>query len=390
MFLQGLCVLIALFLSSTANSVPLNEPMQGGIVPEPMETVTSQKPEPAKPVIVNPSIPNQVVPTPSVPNQAVPHLAASVPVIPTPAVPAPAASHQVAPIPSAPVTASFAPEAPKAEGVLAGMAKVEPPKLPESQINKAQGSVAVPAPAQEVVVELLPHRAMYSITLDKNYQDEDVAEAKGQMMIQLAKAGDGWVIEQKSTLHIYYKDGTAEQVITNLATYESLDGLKYSFNARTVRGEEEESISGEAILASKGGAGIVTYQQPDESTIQLPVGTIFPTQHLIYMLTAAMKGKMVVSNIVFDGSSETHEPVQVDTVFGLAQDPKLALSNKDLLHTKKVWPMRMAIYAVDSTSPEADYEIMQNVLDRGIIRDMTLDYGTFKVKAVLNKVEVFS
>jgi hypothetical protein len=108
------------------------------------------------------------------------------------------------------------------------------------------------------------------------------------------------------------------------------------------------------------------------------------------MLTAAMKGKKVVSNIVFDGSSETHEPVQVDTVLGAAQDPKLALSNKDLLHTKKVWPMRMAIYAVDSTGPEADYEIMQNVLDRGIIRDMTLDYGTFKVKAVLNQVEVFS
>ncbi len=269
-------------------------------------------------------------------------------------------------------------------------AKPDSSKAPENQGSKTEGRGAATPSEQEPVVELLPHRATYSITLDKNYQDEDVAEAKGQMTIQLAKVGDGWAIEQKSTLHIYFRDGSAEQVITNLATYESLDGLKYSFNARTVRGEEEESISGEAILASKGGAGIVTYQQPDESTIHLPVGTIFPTQHLIYMLTAAMKGKKVVSNVVFDGSSETHEPVQVDTVLGAAQDPKLVLSNKDLLHTKKVWPMRMAIYAVDSTGPEADYEIMQNVLDRGIIRDMTLDYGTFKVKAVLNQVEVFS
>lgn len=327
MFLQGLFVLVMLSLMNAGNAAPSNGPAGPDIAPQTQQAIEPQNPEPAKPEATSPQ--------------------------PT---------------------------------------KAELPKLPENPANQAQTQtqVAAPPPAQETVVELLPHRAMYSITLDKNYQDEDVIEAKGQMMIQLAKVGDGWAIEQKSTLHIYYRDGSAEQVITNLATYESLDGLKYSFNARTARGEEEESISGEAILASKGGAGIVTYQQPDESTVQLPVGTIFPTQHLIYMLTSAMKGKMVVSNIVFDGSSETHEPVQVDTVFGAAQDPKLALSNKDLLHTKKVWPMRMAIYAVDSTGPEADYEIMQNVLDRGIIRDMTLDYGTFKVKAVLNQVEVFS
>ncbi len=334
MFFQGLSVLIVLFMSSVGYSVSVNEPTRVAIAPQSPETATSQKLEGVKPEAVKPE--------------------------------------------------GVAPESAKPEAVVP-----EAPKSPEAPVNKPDVSVA-PSPIQETTVELLPHRATYSITLDKNYQDEDVAEAKGQMTIQLANAGEGWVIEQKSTLHIYYKDGTAEQVITHLATYESMDGLKYSFNARTVRGDQEETISGEAILASKGGAGIVTYQQPDESTIQLPVGTIFPTQHLLYMLNAAMKGKKVVSNIVFDGSSETHEPVQVDTVLGAAQDPKLALSNKDLLPTKKVWPMRMAIYAVDSTGPEADYEIMQNVLDRGIIRDMTLDYGTFKVKAVLNQVEVFS
>ena len=57
--------------------------------------------------------------------------------------------------------------------------------------------------------------------------------------------------------------------------------------------------------------------------------------------------------------------------------------------------MRMAVYAQDTNSPDADYEINQNVLDDvldkgGVIRDMTLDYDTFKVKAVLTQVDVFS
>jgi hypothetical protein len=245
--------------------------------------------------------------------------------------------------------------------------------------------------------ELLPHKATYTITLEKTDNEEEIAEVKGQMTIQIARIGEGWAMEQKSTLLIYYKEGatdnkegTAEQVITNVATYESLDGLKYSFNARTLRGIHEECISGEALVPSKGGAGIVTYQQPDETTIHLPIGTVFPIQHLILLLNAAHKNQKVVSHIVFDGSSETYEPVQVNTVLGLSQDPKLALNNKDIFQAKKVWPMRMAIYAEDTNTPEADYEITQNVLNGGILRDMTLDYGSFKVKATLYQVEIFS
>ena len=276
---------------------------------------------------------------------------------------------------------------PEASKLVSTVNEAKPVKAEETQKTIAKptdGKIEV-AP-----IELLPHRATYSISLDKNHNDEDIGDAKGEMTIQLVKAGDGWAIEQKSTLHLYYKDGRAEQVITSLATYESLDGLKYSFNARTLRGDQEDVISGDAILASTGGAGIVTYQQPDESTIKLPVGTVFPTQHLVNMLEAAQKGQKVISNIVFDGSSETHEPVQVDTVLGSGADPKLALTNKELFNAKKVWPMRMAVYSVDSCTPEGDYEINQHVLDQGVIRDMVLDYGTFKVKAVLTQVDIFS
>lgn len=265
------------------------------------------------------------------------------------------------------------------------------PKMPGTVVTET--SVKTPAPSSPGPSSfvLLPHRATYTVSLGENTDEgEDIADAKGQMTIQVAKVGEGWAIEQKATLHIYYKDDTAEQVITTYASYETMDGLKYDFNARTLRGDQEEVISGEAIIPSKGGAGIVTYQEPEESTAQLPVGTIFPTQHLIELMNAATKGKKVISHTVFDGSSETHEPVQVDTFLGAPQDPKLAISDKDLLKTKKVWSMRMAVYAIDSTAPDADYEIIQHVLDLGVIRDMTLDYGTFKVNAVLNQVEVFS
>jgi hypothetical protein len=106
----------------------------------------------------------------------------------------------------------------KPEEVKPGVVKPEEVTLPATPAAPVTPAVPTIAPKPESnIAELLPHRATYSITLDKNYYDEDVADAKGEMTIQLAKAGDGWVIEQKSTLHIYYKDESAEQVITSLA-----------------------------------------------------------------------------------------------------------------------------------------------------------------------------
>ena len=259
-----------------------------------------------------------------------------------------------------------------------GKAESAPQQMPQIQ-----------PPRQEVKPAILPHRATYEISLYKNHGDDNIADAKGEMTLQVVHTGEGWAIEQKSTLHVYNKDGSAEQIRNTLTTWESADGLTYSFKVRTVRGDDEEIIGGDAFIPTKGGAGLVTYQQPEESTVQLPIGTVFPMQHMISMLSAAMRGQPIVSHIVFDGSSETHEPVQVDTALGKTQDSKLAVTNKDLLQAKKVWPMSMAIYAEGSTDPEANYKIVQHVLDQGVIRDMTIDYGAFEVKAVLTQVEVF-
>jgi hypothetical protein len=48
--------------------------------------------------------------------------------------------------------------------------------------------------------------------------------------------------------------------------------------------------------------------------------------------------------------------------------------------------MNMAVYPLNSRSPEAEYEIAQTVMENGIIKSMILDYGSFKVKANITEV----
>lgn len=248
-----------------------------------------------------------------------------------------------------------------------------------------------PAVVQDLSQEhtIIPHKATYTISLEKNYGD-DVSDASGEMTINVYDTGDGYVFEQNSRLIIYNGDGEGEQIVTNLATWQNYDGSQYRFNSKTARnGEQEEIIKGHAVKNSSKNLTTISYSRPTESEITTPYDTVFPLHHLIHALKMAKAGKPVVSNIVFDGSSETHEAVNVDTILGAPKPSGLTIKTDKDISTRHQWPMRLAVYIPGTSDSEADYEMEQNVLDSGVIKDMTLDYGVFQVKATLKEIDFY-
>ncbi|MBW8310061.1 MAG: cell envelope integrity EipB family protein [Candidatus Paracaedibacteraceae bacterium] len=268
----------------------------------------------------------------------------------------------------------------------------------KTEINEIASQKAPPPPLPEKTEQavytyqqaIVPHKARYTIKLEKNYGD-DISDATGEMAINIYDTGDGLVFEQNSTLIIYNGDGEGELIITNLATWQTYDGKRYRFNSRTVRnGEQEEVIKGEALKDDAERITRVTYSRPTTSQVITPYETVFPLHHLIHCLEMAKAGKSVVSDVVFDGSSETHEAVNVDTLLGPAQPTKLKIITDQNILNKNQWPMRLAVYAPGSKSPEPDYEMEQKVLDSGVVEEMTLDYGAFQVKAILEKIDFYA
>lgn len=237
----GLSAFCAVFLCGVAKAEPGTQPIQPVMAPHTQETNASEKPEVTKPPVAQ----SLGVHPP------VDQLSAAQPLVVHP---------PVAPQPDVPLLASQQPVvlAPQGQPEIVKSGDIN---SPASQTNKIPdvATTASPAGINQVetnVVELLPHRATYSISLDKNYYEEDIENAKGQMTIQLAKAGEGWAIEQKSTLHIYYKDGSAEQVITSLATYESLDGLSIVFMPVPFAGIRKRILVGMPSLRAREGQGL--------------------------------------------------------------------------------------------------------------------------------------
>lgn len=276
-----------------------------------------------------------------------------------------------------------------------------PPAIPASGAqqktpNTVPASQSAVCPTKEepkkLVAEFLPHRAEYVIELNSKEQKSEISDIKGTLTVQITDTGDGLAFEQHSILQVYYNLGYSDQYITTIASWESKDGQKYRFNVRSLRnGTEEEFMRGDGYI-SPAVEGHVTYQLPVRADVTLPIGTLFPLQHLKQAVAAAIEGDTVFSNkVVFDGSSDTREPVDVNVIINPIPKPKVVVNNPQLLSTDKMWSLQMAIFARGSRNPEPDYEITQTVLPSGIITSMIMGYGEagFTTKLTLKKVDIF-
>lgn len=262
------------------------------------------------------------------------------------------------------------------------------------EIPKAVTQIAPPSGETKKasnVIELIPHRAEYSVKHIKS-EGGNVTDVRGRLSVQLMDTGDGWTFEQRSELLVYYATGISQQYITSIASFESKDGGRYHFTVRTLRnGAEEGIMKGEGYITPSS-PGKVIYKEPIPKELILPTGCLFPLQHLKQSLEAANAGETVFSNkIVFDGSSDTTEPVDVNVVINPIKNPKLVINDPRLLSVDKLWSLQMAIFARGNNNPDPDYEITQDVLPSGIITAMTMGYGEagFSVKLVLEKVDIF-
>src|ERR1700722_20018083 len=76
-------------------------------------------------------------------------------------------------------------------------------------------------------VDISPHRAPHSLTLDSTKTASGVSGASGAMYYEWGEACDGWTVDQRFRLHIVYAEEGTVDINSTLLTWEAKDGLKY-------------------------------------------------------------------------------------------------------------------------------------------------------------------
>ncbi len=246
---------------------------------------------------------------------------------------------------------------------------------------------AVPA-APMAKPEILSHRAYYKLTLDSARNNSEVKDADGLMMFEWQDACDGWIIQQKLDVQFAHEEGEGIHLVSNYTTWEAKDGLRYSFNYRsTVNDNPFENFRGSASFPKVGEAGTALFTLPEKSEVKLPAGTLFPSAHTLVLLDAAMQDKKMFSATVFDGTDAVGMS-EINAVIGAKQDVKVELAKEGLKGPAVVWPLRMAFFDFGEQAPEPKYEMDTNILPNGVSEFMLLDYGKFRLRGTLEKIEL--
>src|ERR1700758_4735856 len=235
--------------------------------------------------------------------------------------------------------------------------------------------------------DIVPHRALYQMTLGSARNDSGVVDARGTMDYEWGETCDGWTIEQRYRLKMRYAENADVDISSSFVTWEAKNGKRYRFNQKQTRnGEVDQEIRGEARLDGPGKGGVADFTKPQSQSLKLESGVLFPSAHTISLIDAAREGENFLSRLVFDGAADENA-VQVSAAIGgkLTADPA-AVVRSSLLE-RPGWRVRLAFFPADANAEKPDYELGMRLLDNGVSQDMLIDYGDYSIRAKLDDIE---
>ena len=235
-------------------------------------------------------------------------------------------------------------------------------------------------------IALLSHRATYDMNLASSEQGSGVVGAHGTMTYEFTDSCDGWVTDNRFAVTYAYAEGAQVVSTTEFITWESKDGLKYRFRMRSTRdGEISEDIEGTAQLKSRGEAGLARFTRPEEASIPLPKGTVFPTEHTRHLMDGAAKGATNVRRVVFDGS-DVQGAFDVNALIGVSRRLPAADEFTQQLDGPS-WPMRLAFFNLKGDEPEPDFEMSAEYHANGVAQSIVQRFHNFSLIGRMTSIE---
>jgi len=234
--------------------------------------------------------------------------------------------------------------------------------------------------------ELLSHRAIYELKLGPMRNSSGITEMTGRMVTEWAETCDGYTLNQRTITLGRSADGEPMENDYSVASWESRSGLVFRFDVRNVvNGEVQEEFSGKAELEGAGKGGQAVFRKPAGETLELPPGTVFPTEHTRMLIDRAAAGDRVVTRLLFDGSG-TDGLFEATAFVG----PAIKVApDSELVPLRRVvgYPLRLAFFHVQEKESLPAYEVGGPLYANGVSGDLIIDYREFSLIATLARVE---
>ena len=234
--------------------------------------------------------------------------------------------------------------------------------------------------------ELVPHRAIYSLTLGETSAPGRFIGVGGAVKTALEKTCDAWITAERINMQVTTQEGAQVSQDLMYTGWESPDGRRYRFAAYSNTNGEKKKFKGAARSDPKA-AGEAVYSQPKKIIMKLPPGTRFYLGLTSWLIDQAKAGLSRAETIIFDGTDEEGPQRAIVFIVPLKKPAGGAENKLGPLLDRPGWTMRIAFYPLDGRAAEPDYEVQAVVLDNGVTPKLDLVFTTFTAVQTLEKIE---
>jgi EipB-like len=244
---------------------------------------------------------------------------------------------------------------------------------------------------------LVPHRAIYDLSLGDTRGNSQVAGVQGRIVYDFdGNACQGYSLEFRQVSELDTGEGKQSTSDLRSTTWEDAAAKSFKFTSQNFVDESlVDSVDGHAEHDATKTA--VDLDKPAQRSLDLDAGVVFPTEHMVRVINAARAGKTILDFPVYDGSETGDKVFDTLTVIGrkiapddhehddaAAAEPKLAGVAR--------WPVTISYFEKnkdeDSGEQTPAYAIGFELYENGISRALTLDYNDFVVTGKLTSLEL--
>lgn len=244
----------------------------------------------------------------------------------------------------------------------------------------------------------LAHQALYELKLVKSRGSNSINSARGRILYNFSgSACEGYTSEFRQVSEL--DSGEGKRTLSDLrsTSWEDGDGKSYRFKIST-RMNDADSSPVDGMAERSGNQITVKLKQPEAKTFTLDGTTVFPTEQITRIISAAREGKSVLELMVYDGSDNGEKVYNTLSVIGQpipgdrsieTPDPSTA---SDAMKSLTRWPVTVSYYDRDAKARDGEqtpvYAMSFELFENGVSRALVLDYNDFVISGALGKFDV--
>ncbi len=260
----------------------------------------------------------------------------------------------------------------------------------------AHDSSVAAAPGDKVI--LAPHRAVYDLKLSKS-QGRSIQSVRGRILYDFSgNACEGYELQFRQVSELDSGEGKAALSDLRSTTWEDGAAKKFRFNSENVLNDKRtDVVNGRAERSASTVA--INLSKPKEKALNVPVGSVFPTEHMRRIIIAAREDKSILEFPVYDGSETGEKLYNTLTVIGRpiapgAKPPTDAGAKVPALDKLKRWPVTISYFEKQDAKADQSgeqtpvYSIAFELYENGISRGLVLNYSDFSITGEMTSLEM--